>query len=138
MLLNLFRKKPKDTRHAKGQYGENIAARFLKKEKQYKVLSRNWTHRHGEIDIICEDKGCLVFVEVKARAAESLQPGFYAVTSKKRATLRQACKAYLNQLRLRPSSFRFDIIEIRLPINEKENPIIHHYINSPLFSKDYR
>ena len=138
MLLNLFKKKTKDSRHAKGQYGEDLATRFLKKEKGYKVLSRNWTHSHFEIDIICQDQKCLVFIEVRARKADSLQPGFYSVTSKKRSAIRQACKAYLNQLKLRPSFFRFDIIEVRLPINEKANPIINHYINSPLFSKNYK
>ena len=49
-----------------GAYGEKAAAKFLKK-KGYKIKKMNFLSTHGEIDIIAENKNCLVFVEVKSR-----------------------------------------------------------------------
>ena len=49
-----------------GQLGENYACHFLQ-EKGYTVLDRNFHSRFGEIDIIAQENGALVFVEVKTR-----------------------------------------------------------------------
>ena len=38
-----------------GQFGENIADRFLT-EKGFHILDRNFRFKKGEIDIIAEDK----------------------------------------------------------------------------------
>ena len=46
-----------------GDNGEDVACEFLKKQG-YKILSRNYRIRGGEIDIIAQDKEYLVFVEV--------------------------------------------------------------------------
>ena len=54
-----------------GQLAEGMAAAALK-EKGYKILEHNFSNRFGEIDIIVEDKGILVFVEVKAKTGTNL------------------------------------------------------------------
>jgi len=46
-----------------GDAAEKLAAEFLQRHG-LRVLERNWRVRGGEIDLICEDRGCLVFVEV--------------------------------------------------------------------------
>ena len=49
----------------KGKQGENIAEQYIKK-LGYKIIERNWHYsKNAEIDIIAEDKGALVFIEVK-------------------------------------------------------------------------
>jgi len=47
-----------------GQLGEEIATKYLSK-KGYKILDRNYRKPWGEIDIIAEREGVIVFVEVK-------------------------------------------------------------------------
>ena len=55
--------------HNLGQKGEDLAAEHLKKAG-YKILFRNWKWGKHEIDIIAENKDCVVFVEVKTRSDE--------------------------------------------------------------------
>ena len=50
-----------------GKQGEEIALKYLRK-KGYKVLFANFRLRHMEVDIICQDKEELVFIEVKTRS----------------------------------------------------------------------
>lgn len=84
------------------------------------------------------DGEVLVFVEVKARAADALVPGYYAVGPKKRRVLLRAAKAYLRQLRERPRTFRFDVVEIGLPGAEAGEARVLHFSNVPLFPKGFR
>lgn len=48
-----------------GFAAEKIAGEFLEKGG-YKILARNYRKPWGEIDIVCEKEGIVVFVEVKA------------------------------------------------------------------------
>jgi len=56
-----------DQRKNIGNLGENIAGRFLL-EKGYKILARNYRKPWGEIDIIAEQRGVVVFCEVKTNS----------------------------------------------------------------------
>jgi putative endonuclease len=49
-----------------GQIGEEYATRALS-DKGYCILTRNFSNKFGEIDIIAKDKDVLVFVEVKTK-----------------------------------------------------------------------
>ena len=49
-----------------GMQAEDAAVRFLK-GKHYRIVARNYKAACGEVDIIAQDRGTLVFVEVKAR-----------------------------------------------------------------------
>jgi putative endonuclease len=53
---------------AAGRAAEDAAADALRRVG-YRVLARNERTPYGEIDIVAERKGALVFVEVKARRA---------------------------------------------------------------------
>jgi len=55
-----------------GKIGEDVAVNYLKKEKKYKILERNFRYKNfGEIDIIAQNKRNkqkpIIFVEVKTR-----------------------------------------------------------------------
>lgn len=50
-----------------GLAGEDLAAAFLQ-EKGLRVVERNVRCVGGELDLVCEDRGSLVFVEVKTRS----------------------------------------------------------------------
>lgn len=118
-----------------GKQGEDLAARYLKKEKRYKLVARNWRYKSCEIDIIAQDGEVLVFLEVKTSCSDEMVPTYYRVTSKKKSTLERACKGYLKSTRLRPKHFRFDIIAVKL-CQEGESSVIH-YTNVRLFSKNF-
>lgn len=48
-----------------GQLGEDLAGRYLK-EKGFSIISRNYTLKQGEIDIIAKRQGIIYFFEVKS------------------------------------------------------------------------
>ena len=49
-----------------GRTGESKAVSFLKKKK-YRILKKNYVTKIGEVDIIAEQNGVIVFIEVKTR-----------------------------------------------------------------------
>jgi len=124
-----------------GARRERWAADWLRRERGFKVVARNWRNprdRREEIDLVCRDGKVLVFVEVKTRAAHALVPGYHAVDARKRRVLRSVCRAYLMLLRKRPRSLRFDVVELALPEPGSEAPPeIRHFENVPLFPKSF-
>jgi putative endonuclease len=122
-----------------GAMAERHAAEWLRRERGFRILAMNWRNPRDlreELDLVCEDGGVLVFVEVKARNALAMVPGYYAVDRRKKRALTRACKAYLARLRPKPFTFRFDIVEVALPIG-RGTPVVRHFENIPLFSKHY-
>jgi putative endonuclease len=79
-----------------------------------------------------------VFVEVKARAAGALVPGYFAVDKGKKKVMRRAIDAYLSQLTTPPRTFRFDVVEIAHTEIAAATPEVLHFENIPLFPKHYR
>lgn len=134
--LGLGRPLPNETsRQVTGRRGERAAERYLRKAKGYRTVTRNWRLGKGEIDLVCLDREVLVFVEVKTRAADARVPGYYAVNREKKKVLRRVFGAYLKQLRKRPRTFRFDIVEVSA---EADGGLrVSHFENIPLFPKGY-
>ena len=123
---------------AAGSRGEQAAVDFLKQRHGFTIVTRNWRSprdRREEIDIVARDGEVLVFVEVKARDARTLIPGFYAVNERKKRVLRRAVHVYLNSLRNPPRTFRFDIVEVAL--TDRLPPQCLHFANVPLFPHGY-
>ncbi len=116
----------------RGAYWERVAAAALRKEG-LRIVTRNWRKkgRRGEIDIVARDGECLVFVEVRSRGAAALVSGYHSVTHKKKAVLREMCLAYLSLLRIRPSTYRFDVVEISY--KSARDYELRHHRNIPLF-----
>lgn len=122
-----------------GMKGEFYAKHYLCKQGM-KFLTRNFTGKNGEIDLIFRAKeqlgDQLVFVEVKTRTereGESLmiRPAS-AVDREKQEHLYPVIKEYLKQLRKlnRPIPWRVDVVEVIF--NEKEKPKRINHI--PFFS----
>ena len=61
---------PGHTRKDVGKSGEDIACKFLIR-RGYKILSRNYRRKWGEIDIIAEKGDGVRFIEVKAVSREN-------------------------------------------------------------------
>lgn len=105
-----------------GNLGEDIAVKYLKKNK-YKILERNFRKRYGEIDIIAQKDGYTVFVEVKTRTNEKFGRPCDAVDSFKAKKIIKTSMLYLGE-KFSDTYIRYDIIEVTLPeinINHIEN-----------------
>lgn len=130
------------TSAASGSDAERLAADWLRRERGFSLVCRNWRNpqdRREELDLVCRDGDVLVFVEVKARAAGALVPGYFAVDARKKQVLRRATRSYLRHLHPRPRTIRFDVVEISIPpASSATPPEVLHFENVPLFSKTYR
>ena len=94
-----------------GILGEELAVRELGR-LGYAILARRYRTPCGEIDIVADDRGTLVFVEVRARenaefgtAAESVTP------AKQRQVIRMA-RDYLTREGVEGKPCRFDVVAI--------------------------
>lgn len=109
-------------RRASGMKGESEAVDFLKK-KGYRILGQNFRFERGEIDIVAEDNGMLVFVEVKARRSNIFGDPEDAVTASIVNQIRKVGQGYLFQHDLGDRECRFDIVAIEYTNNI---PVIRH------------
>jgi putative endonuclease len=95
-----------------GQHAESIAKAHLIKHG-LKFITQNYHCRHGEIDLICKDKGSLVFIEVRYRSNGRFGQAFETIDHRKQQKIIKTASYYLhsNQLTEKISS-RFDVIGI--------------------------
>jgi len=120
----------KTSRQKIGQRGEDIAAKYLKK-KHYKIIKRNFVAgKYGEIDIIAQDKGELVFVEVKTKTNEQYGSPEQEFTYQKKKKLYRAIQNYLFKKYWLNKDWRIDLIAIEV---SGQKPDIRHYKNISLF-----
>lgn len=89
---------------------EKKAAAYLK-DRGYRILEKNYRCPLGEIDLIAEENGYLVFVEVKYRRTSGLGTGEEAVNSRKQRRIVSTAKWYLMEHRVQRRC-RFDVVAI--------------------------
>ena len=107
----------------RGRFGEELAAKFLRKKK-YKIVEMNYRCRMGEIDLIVENRNFLVFVEVKLRKNANFAEALEFVDSRKQDRLRTTAMLYLAQHETEKQC-RFDVIEIYASDDMKKPQIRH-------------
>ena len=90
---------------------ERAAERALEAEG-YRILSRNFRTRMGEIDFVADDRGTLCFVEVKGRSGEGFGSPAAAVTAEKQRRIFRAAEAYLAARHAAAPVCRFDVVSI--------------------------
>jgi len=95
-----------------GKSGEEIATQYLKREKGYTIIERNFRCKQGEIDIIAIDREEIVFIEVKTRSNQNYGRASEAVNQQKRKHLIKAIQYYIYKRNLEESFIRMDIVEI--------------------------
>ena len=105
----------KTERRQIGDLGEKAACRFLRR-LHYRILARNFTCGHHEIDLIAQNREYLVVVEVKPRSydeknIERFGAPSAAVDYKKRRNVVSAAKNYLSNYK-KKRRIRFDVIEV--------------------------
>lgn len=92
-----------------GQSAESMAERLLRK-KGYRILERNYRIAGGELDLIADDQGTLVFLEVKARRGKRFGGAPYAITMRKKQQIIKLALCYLSRHDLTNTDCRFDVI----------------------------
>jgi putative endonuclease len=95
----------------RGDSGEDLACAHLRRHG-LRILARNFRCRAGEIDVVAEDRGTVVFVEVKERRGESHGSAVEAVTAAKRLKVVRAARAYAAIHGLSDAPLRFDVVAI--------------------------
>ncbi|GAB4525917.1 MAG: YraN family protein [Anaerolineales bacterium] len=97
-----------------GRWGEARAAEYLS-ACGYHILGRNLRTPYGEIDLLAQQGGQLVFVEVKTRTSRAFGNPEEAVTARKREHLLAAAQHYLQEHPALPADWRVDVIAIYRP-----------------------
>jgi len=105
-----------------GATGEKLARGFLKK-KGYRIRQTNFRCREGEIDIVAERKGCLVFVEVRTKTGSSFGSPEESVTAAKKEKLIATALSYLDSHQNLPDNWRIDFVGVELDENGKAKRI---------------
>lgn len=118
-----------------GNFGEKIAEEYLK-EKGFITLTKNYTKRCGEIDIISKYENYIVFTEVKTRKLNSMLTPVEAVTKSKIDKIFKTAYMYLNENKceLQP---RFDIVEVTVDTQNMTVKEINHIENALWQEGDY-
>ena len=100
-----------------GARAEDLCAELLRRAGLV-LVERNWRCRHGEIDLIAEERGTLVFAEVRMRSGRGFGGAAESVTAAKRSRLLAAARLYLSR---RPQSpCRFDVLLVDGPASRVE------------------
>ena len=99
--------------HAWGKRGEDLAHRYLQSQGHI-VVARNYRTRGGtaEIDLVTEDSGTLVFVEVKTRGTDRFGAPEEAVDAEKRRRIVRGAWHYLVHTDENRERVRFDIVTV--------------------------
>ncbi len=124
-----------ESRKELGVKGEKLAAKFLRR-RGYKIIQRNYRCKLGEIDIIAERDGTIVFVEVRTRQTEEFGPPQYSITAAKRNQISRVALCYIREKNLVGQSCRFDAIAITFSPGSRR-PEIEHIENAFELSRRY-
>lgn len=96
-----------------GDWGEELAARFLQ-ERGYVIRARNYRYSLvGEIDLVAEHEGRLVFVEVRTRRGNAYGTPEESISAAKQARLLQVAEAYVQEHNWM-GDWQVDVIAIEL------------------------
>ena len=111
-----------------GKFGEDIASKYLE-AKGYKIKERNYRTFLGEIDIVCEYKGNIIFVEVKTRRSNKFGYPEEAINYNKQRKIIKNALCYLAKYNLWKNNYCFDVILVSIS-NYKEIKRIKHIRNA--------
>ena len=96
-----------------GSRGEKLARKYIKKQGM-KILETNYRARRGEIDIIAQEDGQIVFIEVKTNDASSKVSPELRVNPAKQRQIGKIARAYLQKTGKHGIDCRFDVIGVVL------------------------
>jgi putative endonuclease len=99
------------SRHESGRAAEDLAAAFLRL-RGFRILARNVREGPREIDLVAEDAGWVVVVEVRYRVDTSRGLAEESVGFRKRTHLLRAGRSYWLREGHRHGRLRFDLVTL--------------------------
>lgn len=113
-----------------GDTGEDVATNYCIINLGYQILNRNFKcSKFGEIDIVCEYKNYIIFVEVKTRGSAQYMPIYNVVDARKMQALKRAAQYYILKFGLQKFQHRIDLLTIN---NENGNIEYFENITTPI------
>ena len=97
--MSLFRK-------TLGDLGE-IATKKEMEKRGFHLLEKNFFIRGGEIDLIMEGQGKIIFLEVKTRTGDAFGTPLESITAAKKKHLMHTARVYLHQKNLDDADVAF-------------------------------
>ena len=94
-----------------GQRGEEVACKELER-RGHTILARRYRTRFGEIDIVSENSGTIVFTEVKARRTNRYGAAAEQIPVWKQRRIAAMALDYLAYSRRLNDPCRFDVVAI--------------------------
>lgn len=94
-----------------------------------RIVERNWRRPEGELDLIADDDGTCVFVEVRSRTGAHHGDPLETITARKRAQIIRAARLYMEAAPIAASGYRFDVVGVTFSDDGRE-PIVVHLANA--------
>jgi len=113
-----------DRRGRTGRHAETLAAAQLERAG-LRIVARNWRRPEGELDIVADDGGTCVFVEVRSRTGEAHGHALEAITPHKRAQVIRAALHYLYAETPAAQGYRFDVVAVTFWDDGRTPDVIH-------------
>jgi putative endonuclease len=102
-----------NSRRTTGQAGEQLAAAWLERAG-LRILCRNYRCVGGEIDLVAEDRGELVFVEVRTRRVGGMVSPEESVDARKRRRIVHTAEHYLQSTGGHDRAWRIDVVAVEV------------------------
>ncbi len=113
------------SRPGTGRRAEELAAAFLERAG-LRVVARNWRRPEGELDVIADDAGTCVFVEVRSRTGAALGHPLESITVEKQRRVIRSARLYLADTPTAATGYRFDVVAITFdPEGHAEPELVH-------------
>ena len=95
-----------------GLLGEGIAEAYLCETMGMQCLERRYKTKAAEVDLIMNDHGTIVFVEVKTRERGRPGDGLLTINAGKQKRIARGATLYLMSHHLLSQPVRFDAVEV--------------------------
>ena len=112
----------------KGHWAEDVAAYYLENYKKHQIVTRNYSDKTGEIDIISKVDQLYIFTEVKYRANLLHGTPGQAVNYRKQEHIIRTAILFLQKRRVAHPQIRFDVVEV--VGTNRENVRVRHIENA--------
>ena len=113
-----------DRRSVSGRAAETLAVLHLE-AVGLRIVTRNWRQPEGELDIVADDGGTCVFVEVRSRTGEEHGHALETITLRKRAQVVRAARLYLDAETPAAGGFRFDVVAVTFWDDNRQPDVVH-------------
>ncbi len=107
-----------------GRRAEEMAAAELER-LGFRIIARNWRRPQGELDLVADDGGLCVFVEVRSRTGVAQGHPLESITPRKRARVIRAARLFLDSETVPATGYRFDVVGVTFFDDGRAPELVH-------------